>query len=122
MSENNFASDFEELRVWIESRRLVNAIYDHLEGCRNFGFIDQLQRASVSVMNNIAEGFDRGTKADFARFLDISKGSSGEVRSMLYLAEDRRYLTPTVANELRVSYRNLGRSIGAFAKSLRSKK
>ncbi|MDZ8117335.1 four helix bundle protein [Pontiella agarivorans] len=60
---------------------------------RSYGFLDQLQRASVSVMNNIAEGFGRVSNKDFVKFLFISRGSVGEVRSMLYLALDMAYIT-----------------------------
>ncbi len=71
-------------------------------------------------MNNIAEGFERRTKKDFAHFLDLSKGSSGEARSMLYLAEDRNYVSPPVAQELRSLYEQLSSSIGALASRLRN--
>jgi four helix bundle protein len=70
-------------------------------------------------MNNIAEGFERRSDPDFARFLDIAKGSNGEVRSMLYLAEDRDYLPFQVANEMRNSSENLSRAIESLAKHLR---
>lgn len=83
------AERFEDLRVWQESRLLANALYDTTESLRDFPFRDQLRRAGVSIMNNIAEGFERHSDADFAHFLTIAKGSSGEVRSMLYLGEDR---------------------------------
>jgi len=87
-----FAERFEDLMIWQEARSLVNAIYDTMDKCRDFDFRSQLQRASISAMNNIAEGFERRTKKDFAHFLDVSKGSAREVRSMLYLAEDRTFI------------------------------
>jgi four helix bundle protein len=87
-----FAEDFEDLQIWQRSRVLTNAVYNAFEKIRDFEFRSQIQRASVSVMNNISEGFERRTKKDFAHFLDLAKGSAGEVRSMLYLAEDRRYI------------------------------
>ena len=70
-------------------------------------------------MNNIAEGFERRTKKDFAHFLDVAKGSAGEVRSMLYLAEDRRYIISKESAPLRAEYKDLSKSIGALAASLR---
>lgn len=70
-------------------------------------------------MNNIAEGFERRTKKDFAHFLDIAKGSSGEVRSMLYLAEDRRYVPAAEAAKMRADHKALAHSIGAIASKLR---
>jgi four helix bundle protein len=115
-----FAENFEDLQIWQRSRVLTNEIYDAFEKCRDLDLRSQLRRASVSVMNNIAEGFERRTKKDFAHFLDLSKGSSGEVRSMLYLAEDRRYLDKSSAEQLRVDYKDLSKSIGALASKLRS--
>jgi four helix bundle protein len=115
-----FAENFEDLQIWQRSRVLTNEIYDALSKCRDLDFRSQIQRASVSVMNNIAEGFERRTKKDFAHFLDLSKGSSGEVRSMLYLAEDRRYLSQSAAENLRTEYKDLSQSIGALASKLRS--
>ena len=70
-------------------------------------------------MNNIAEGFEHRTKQDFARFLDQAKGSAGEVRSMLSLAESLNYVPKDEAETLQRKYENLGRSIGAFSVSLR---
>jgi four helix bundle protein len=115
-----FAERFEDLKVWQQSRELANASYDAMEKCRDFDFRNQIQSAAVSVMNNIAEGCERRTKKDFAHFLDVSKGSSGEVRSMLYLAEDRKYVSPPVAQELRGRYEQLSSSIGALASRLRN--
>lgn len=79
---------FENLFIWQEARELVNDIYHMMESHKDYGFRDQIQRAAVSIMNNIAEGFDSGSEARFSNFLDISKGSCSEVRSMLYLCED----------------------------------
>ena len=71
-------------------------------------------------MNNIAEGFERKTAKDFAHFLDLAKGSCGEVRSMLYVAEDLGYVTAQKAKALRDSAENLSKGIAAFQKHLRS--
>jgi len=120
------AETFEELRVWQQARELVRIIYGIAEQgdvkCQDFGFRDQIQRAAISVMNNIAEGFERGSKADFARFLDIAKGSCGEVRSMTYAAEDLGYLQAIKASDIRDTTLALSRGIAALTKSLRSKK
>jgi four helix bundle protein len=117
------AKRFEDLRIWQEARVQANAVYDGFgpDSCsaRDFGFRDQIQRAAVSVMNNIAEGFERRSDPDFARFLDIAKGSNGEVRSMLYLAEDRRYLSSGEAQALRDFSENLSGGIENLAKHLR---
>ena len=120
----NFAERFEDLRIWQEARDQVQAIYRSFErgsaGHTDFGFRDQLQRAAVSVMNNIAEGFERKTPKDFAHFLDLAKGSCGEVRSMLYVAEDLIYLPPADALSLRDRAEKLSRGIASFTGHLRS--
>jgi len=71
-------------------------------------------------MTNIAEGFERRSPAEFARFLDISKGSSGEVRSLLYVAEDIGYISLDEAKELRQSYEALSKGIAALTRTLRN--
>mgnify|MGYP001069228080 CR=1 FL=1 len=96
------AKRFENLDAWKTSRELANLIYEFGKSgglAKDYGFRDQLQRASVSVMNNIAEGFERGSNRDFAKFLFIARGSVGEVRSMLYLALDQRFISEEQFNE-----------------------
>lgn len=115
----SFAERFEDLRIWQDARLLANVTYDAVRGLKDFAFKDQIQSAAVSVMNNTAEGFERRTKRDFAHFLDLAKGSAGEVRSMLYLAEDRGYLMADEASGLRAKYEHLCHSIGALASKLR---
>ena len=115
------AERFEDLRIWQEARRLANTVYDLTESVRDFGFNDQIRRAATSAMNNIAEGFERRTDADFANFLSIAKGSAGEVRSMLYLSEDRKYVAPESAAKTREDYSSLSAGIAQLAKFLRRK-
>lgn len=79
---------FEDILVWQKARELTVEIYSIFSKSIDFGFTNQIQRASLSIMNNIAEGFERRTNNELRQFLYISKGSSGEVRSMLYLASD----------------------------------
>ena len=79
---------FEELRVWKDARILVKNVYTLTEPLKDWGFKDQIRRAAVSVMNNIAEGSEAGSDANFTKFLNIAKGSCGEVRSLLYLLDD----------------------------------
>jgi four helix bundle protein len=110
---------FEELRVWQEARALANALYDATEELRDFAFRDQLRRAAISAMNNIAEGFERRTDADFAHFLDMAKGSSGEIRGMTYLGEDRRYFPTEAATCLRAAAESLSGGLATFATYLR---
>ena len=87
---------FEDLEARQVARELTNQIYSITKKesiCRDFGFVDQIRRAAVSIMNNIAEGFERGSNKDFAKYVFIARGSAGEVRSMLYVALDQEYLT-----------------------------
>ncbi|MEK7724949.1 MAG: four helix bundle protein [Acidobacteriota bacterium] len=87
---------FEDLDAWKFARELVNLIYDLTDKeifKRDYGLKDQMRRATVSIMSNIAEGFERGSDKDFARFLFIAKASCGEMRSQLYVSIDRKYIT-----------------------------
>lgn len=124
-ANDHFAREFEDLRIWQQAQLQAVGIYRSFGAGspaeRDFGFRDQIQRAGVSVMNNIAEGFERRTPADFARFLDTGKASCGEVRSMCYLAEDLGYLSPEEAEERRSAARLISRGIESLAKSLRSR-
>ncbi len=85
---------FEELYCWKKARELTKEIYGIFKGLKfkDYGLQDQIQRASVSIMSNIAEGFERGTKQEFLNYLFIAKGSAGEVRAQLYVALDAGYL------------------------------
>jgi four helix bundle protein len=111
--------NFEDLRIWQESRRLVREIYVAFMFCKDYSFRDQIQRSVISIMNNISEGFERRTKKDFSHFLDIAKGSSAEVKSMMYVAEDLQYLSPLEASVFRECLSELIISIGALASKLR---
>jgi len=93
--------NFEELRVWQDARLLVNDVYQMTTMCKDYGFKDQIQRAAVSIMNNIAEGSESGSDSLFIRYLKIAKGSCGEVRSMLFLCEDLQYSSADTASILR---------------------
>jgi four helix bundle protein len=81
----------ENLEVWCDARIFVVEVYKMMETVKDYGFKDQIQRAAVSIMNNIAEGFESGSDAAFVRYLNISKGSCSEVKSMLYLCGDLQY-------------------------------
>ena len=90
---------FEDLPVWQEAKRLYNSVLDLLEEPNiplTPGFRNQLDRAALSVSNNIAEGFERFTTAELQSFIAIARGSSGEVRSMIALVHDRPRLKPIV--------------------------
>jgi four helix bundle protein len=89
------ARTFEELHIYQRARELTNEVYKitrSQEFSRDSGLVDQVRRAAVSVMSNIAEGFERGSSAEFIQFLYIAKGSCGEVRAQLRIACDQEYI------------------------------
>lgn len=83
---------FEDIIAWQKAQDFAYEIYQEFNNSKDFGFRDQIRRAAVSISNNIAEGFDRRTDADFARFVYIAIGSCSEVKSMLYLAARLNYI------------------------------
>lgn len=108
----------ENLFIWNESRKVVNSIYFIMQNCRDYGFRDQIQRAAVSIMNNIAEGFESGTDAKFIYFLNIAKGSCSEVNSMLYLCEDFRYCSPNERMKIQLQIKQISIGIRKLVGSL----
>lgn len=113
---------FENLYIWQESRVLINSIYRMMENCKDYGFRDQIQRAAVSIMNNIAEGFESGSDSKFMIFLNIARGSCGEVRSMLYLCEDLRYCTESERVQLQSQIRKITSGIVKLSNSIQKNK
>jgi len=94
---------FEELDCWSVARELVAYVYKitKSDSCRrDYGYVDQIRRAAVSVMNNVAEGFHRGSNKDFIRFLYIARASAAEVRSMTYVGIDQGYISESEFNDL----------------------
>ncbi|KAA3615274.1 MAG: four helix bundle protein [Calditrichaeota bacterium] len=94
---------FEDIKVWQEARGLTNLIYTITAQDvfrRDYGLTDQIRRAAISVMSNIAEGFERETDKEFIRFLYIARASAGEVRSQLYIAKDLNYIANEEINVL----------------------
>jgi len=121
MSTNSVKS-FEDLRIWQDSRELVFKIYAAFgaksPASRDYGFRDQIQRSSVSIMNNISEGYERSGDAEFHHFLSIAKGSCGELRNMLYIAEDLKYLNENEATGMRTTSRDISKGIAALMRHL----
>ena len=111
---------FEDLLAWQKSRELTREVYKALQPCRDMGFKDQIQRASVSVMSNIAEGFESGTRQEFLNYLYIAKGSAGEVRAQLYAAHDIGYLNLETFKCLNGLVLECSRLIASFIKGLKS--
>ena len=94
--KGNAARAFEDLHIYQRARELTNAVYSQTRAgafAKDYGLSDQIRRAAVSVMSNIAEGFERGTSTEFIQFLYIAKGSCGEVRAQLQIALDQAYIT-----------------------------
>ncbi len=113
---------FEDLGVWQKSRILVQAVYQvsSTETFRkDFELIRQIRGAAVSIMSNIAEGFERGGDKEFLQFLAQAKGSCGEVRSQLYVALDQEYVNTTIFEELSGRASEVNRMISGFMKYLR---
>ena len=95
---------FEEIKAWQEGRELVKMVYQAVRAnesfSKDFGLKEQIQRASVSVVSNIAEGFGRRSRKEFVQFLFVAKGSIAEVQSQLYVALDQNYITQEVFSVL----------------------
>src|SRR4051812_41360313 len=106
---------FEDLIAWQKARVLTRLIYEitrQEKFAKDFGLVGQLQRAAVSVMSNIAEGYERGNPGDFFRFLCFAKASCAEVRSQLYVALDIGYLTQVQFDQLMKQSEEVGRVVG----------
>ncbi|HET8709250.1 MAG TPA: four helix bundle protein [Candidatus Saccharimonadales bacterium] len=112
---------FRDLLVWQKSKVLTVEIYRNFRGLRDFGFRDQIERASVSVMNNIAEGYGRRSDKSFRQFLLIAKGSAAEVESMLILAKELEYIDNEAQTELLDLVNETGKMLSSFAAKLSAK-
>jgi len=122
VEERRPVTRFEDLLVWQRARELTAAVYRCTREevfARDTGLASQLQRAAVSVMANIAEGFERRGPAEFARYLDIARASNAEVASHLYVALDVGYLSRSTFDELMEATRQLGAMLSRFTASVR---
>ena len=111
-------TQFEDIVAWQKAKELTTSIYNTFKECRDYSFRDQICRASVSIMNNIAEGFERQSNNEFKRYLYIAKGSSGEVRSMLYLATELQYIPTGTYKQLHEKSYEIARMLSGFIKKL----
>jgi four helix bundle protein len=109
---------FEDIIAWQKARELSVAVYQEFDKCRDFAFRDQICRAAVSIMNNIAEGYERRSNSEFKHFLFIAKGSSGEVRSMLHMAHELNYISPETYKQLHDNSKEIARILSGFIKKL----
>jgi len=115
------ARQFEDLNVWQDARQLVGTIYSASRQRafnQDFGLREQIRRAAMSTMSNIAEGFERGTRKEFIQFLNIAEGSNGEVRSQLHIALDQKYVSESEFVALRETAVTLSKKLSAFIRYL----
>lgn len=110
---------FEDLVVWQKAQDLAVLVYQNFTDSKDFGFRDQITRASVSISNNIAEGFERSSNPDFKRFLYFSLASNSELRSMLYLAKRLNYIDSALALELINETNEISKMLYSFIKSMK---
>jgi len=102
--------NFEELEIWKEARRLTCEIYDLSKTpkfSKDVGLRNQMQRTAVSIMSNVAEGFERGGNQEFVQFLYVAKGSCGELRSQLCVALDQDYVDQKITDNLLMALKRL---------------
>ncbi|HET8628071.1 MAG TPA: four helix bundle protein [Thermomicrobiales bacterium] len=115
---------FEDLIAWQRARALTRSIYGLTEGgtfARDYGLAGQIQRAAVSIMSNIAEGYDRGRTGEFFHFLSIAKGPCAELQSQLYVALDAGYLDQPAFDQLSAQAHEVGRIIGGLRASVQKR-
>jgi len=110
---------FEDILVWQKAKAMTLKVYTILRNNKDFAFRDQICRASLSIMNNVAEGFERKSDNEFKHFLFIAKGSCGEVRSMLYLAKELDYFPETEYCYLLDTSVEISKMISGLIKSLK---
>lgn len=110
---------FEKLEVWQRSCALCVRVYGALERCRDRALRDQMSRAAVSIASNIAEGAERGSDADFRRFVNIARGSAAELRTQLYIANRTGILETSVGNELTQELKRISAMLHGLSGSLK---
>lgn len=109
---------FEDIIAWKKSRELSLQVYSQFKYCKDYSFKDQIQRASTSIMNNIAEGYERNGNKEFRNFLYIAKGSCAEVRSMLNLSIELRYIDSSTYTHLNSLALEISKLLSGLIKSL----
>ena len=109
---------FKDILAWQKARILTVDIYKAFEGCRDFSFRDQIQRASISIMNNIAEGYAKRSDKSFKNYLFISKGSAAEVESMLLIAPELGYISIEKREVLINNTEEVSKILTGFIRSL----
>ena len=113
---------FEDIKAWQKAREVVKSIYESTgkeSFAKDYSLKDQIRRASISVMSNIAEGFSRQTDREFIQFLYVAKGSTSEVQSQLYVALDLKYISEATFKELYELLEETIRLISGFVRYLK---
>lgn len=109
---------FEDIISWQKGKELTVLVYTLFSKSSDYGFKDQIQRASVSIMNNIAEGFEQKSNKEFKHFLFIAKGSCGEVRSMLHLAKELNKISDKDFTKLHSLSEEISKLLSSLIKTL----
>jgi four helix bundle protein len=112
---------FEDLEIWKRSVKLSIRIYNLLSSCKDYGFRDQITRSGLSIPSNIAEGFERSTSKEFTRFLDIARGSNGELRTQLYIGVEAGFIDNKTGIDLINETRELSAMITGLKKTVTRK-
>ena len=115
---------FEDMPIWRLAKDLAVEIYRITKDAkfrRDFGLVDQIRRASISISSNVAEGFERGSKREFVQFLYVAKGSLGEVRSQLQVSSELGYIDKEEFGSLLLQTYDLSKQLGSFISSLKKK-
>jgi four helix bundle protein len=116
---------FEELDVWQLTREIVNDVYDMANRGnfnKDYALRDQIRRSAISILSNIAEGFESGSDKQFARYLKIAKGSAGECRAQLYVALDQRYISQNEFSNLKAQLIQCSKKSSSLISYLNSSK
>ncbi len=109
---------FEDVIAWQKGKELTILVYKTFKECKDFSFKNQIERASVSIMNNTAEGFERKTNKELRNFLFIAKGSAGEVRSMLELGLELAYISKNDFEKMKNMCLEISKILSGFIKSV----
>jgi four helix bundle protein len=109
---------FEDLEMWQRGCRLAVDVFKTFANCRNFTMQDQVQRATLSIPSNVAEGYERNSDKEFVRFLNIAKGSGGELCTQLYISRRLEFLTKTDFNRLVTDSKEISKMLHGLARAV----
>jgi four helix bundle protein len=112
---------FENLEVWQRGCRLAVDVFETFSSCRNFTMQDQVQRAALSIPSNVAEGYERDSNKEFVRFLNISKGSCGELRTQLYISRELHFIKKGDSDRLITESKEISAMLHGLARAVRKR-